>query len=41
MNIINSIKNACRAIVNVIDSNSIVINRKHYAGNLIIVKDML
>ena len=26
MNIINSIKNACRTIVNVIDSNSIVIN---------------
>lgn len=38
MNIINSIKNACRAIVNVTDSNSIVINRKHYSGNSIVIK---
>lgn len=38
MNIINSIKNACRAIVDVVDSNSIVINEKHYSGNSIVVK---
>lgn len=38
MNIINSIKNACRAIVDAVDSNSIVINGKHYSGNSIVVK---
>lgn len=39
MNIINYIKKAYRAIVNVVDSNSIVINGKHYSGNSIVVKD--
>ena len=38
MNIINYIKKAYRAIINVVDPNSIVINGKHYSGNSIVVK---